>query len=203
MFTWLRNAGQTAGIIPSPALTSVHLRSGTLAANLGPRLEQILKGQSTIIVVERTVDALTTSAQKEWRSFLRTQLAAGSRIHYIFTDAYAHDKRAFDDTAATLAHNTTGTLSACYFTQAVANSDRDVALQRSFRTYHPVLAIEETGKRVMWIEEYHPPECVDLAYSVEFVAPEDAALDIRFEKLQGMLESIMARYAIEAAVPNA
>jgi hypothetical protein len=63
------------------------------------------------------------------------------------------------------------------------------ALIDKYRTFHPVLLQTADGERVMWIEHYHPPDS-ELAFDIEFIAPEQAARDVRFDEFMKDIQFI-------------
>lgn len=164
---------------------------------LAPRLRDDLKGKVTLYVPENSVLSLSTPRQKLWREYLVSVIKDGGDIRYIFTDAYEADKASLRPLKAELESHGAGTIRFCYFTPAVITDGEDKRHHQSLRTFHPVLAEDEHGIRMMWIEEHHPRGNDTLAFSVEFVGKEDAAKDVRFDQYRTILDSIIERYGME------
>ena len=169
----------------------------TMSTVLASSFEKNLKGKVRLYVPENNVLSLSSPRQKGWRNYLAKLIEDGGDILYIFTDAYEADKASLRPLKVELESHGRGTIRFCYFTSAVITDEEDMGQRRSLQTYHPVLAEDEHGVRMMWIENYHPVGNETLSFQVEMVGPQDASRDVRFDRFQKILDGIIARYGTE------
>ena len=169
----------------------------TMSTWLAPLFQKDLKGRVTLYVPENNVLSFSAPRQRGWREYLAHIIKNGGDIRYIFTDAYEADKASLRPLKAELESHGSGTIKFCYFTPAVITDKEDMKHHQSLRTFHPVLAQDEHGVRMMWIESYHPPGNVTLAFDIEFIGKEDATNDVRFDRYRAILDGIIERYGME------
>ena len=67
----------------------------------------------------------------------------------------------------------------------------DEAIIQEFETFHPTLLEFADNQRLMWIENYHPSQSM-LAFEVDFVSPEDARNDNRFDEWKEQILNLTA-----------
>jgi hypothetical protein len=85
----------------------------------------------------------------------------------------------------------------------LANAEDRADIER-LDTFHPVLLVNSSGDSrpgAMWIERDHPVDSIH-AYNVEYVAPQDAKTDERFDKFRCMYERLLrGRHATTVGAP--
>jgi len=177
-------------------LESQSFSAGSLSKHLAPKLRQILEGSAVLYVTENDSAALLSWRAAVWRHFLKEALKRGSTVNYILTDANEADKRKLAQLKNELESGTDGTIQFCFFTRQLPDGDEDRKLRDSLRTFHPVIVEDSTQQRVMWIEGYHPIGNEEWAYHVEFLMPEDAAKDKRYDEYKKLLDRVIGKYTV-------
>jgi hypothetical protein len=164
----------------------------TIAVDLVPKLKQLLTGKATFYIVGGDGYPLTKRMYYPWwRGFLRWALRKNCTINYILTNVSPADEVALLKVKKKLELNTEGKLNFCFLRKdLVDDSDREVV--RKLHTFHPLI-VEEKGKRIMWLEGYHPPAST-VAYGCEFVPPAVAESDRRFNDYKSILGALTAKY---------
>lgn len=187
-YLWFTEARENAN------LKSETLNAGSLSKHLAPKLRQILEGSAVLYVTENNASALLSWRAKQWRRFLKEALKHGSTVNYILTEATESDKQKLAQLKNELERNTKGTIQFCFFTFDCIDNDEDRKLRENLRTFHPVIVEDSVKRRVMWIEGYHPLGNEEWAYHVQFLLPEDAAKDSRYDKYKELLDRVIAKY---------
>lgn len=169
----------------------VVLPRATIARDLAPKLRTFLPYKPTFYITAGDGHPLTTRKIYPWPSFIREALECGSRIYYLVADATVRDKAALLQRANELRVGNTGELH-FYFLDPLSIEPDDEELVDTFRTFHVVLIGTHTA-RAMWIEAYHPANST-VAYGCEFVPPELAATDARYDEYMAIITKLIAKY---------
>jgi hypothetical protein len=169
-------------------LEHVILPRATIAHDLAPKLRKFLQARPTIYVTAGDGHPLTTAKIYPWFRFIRDALECGGKIYYIVADAEQRDRVSLSKAASKLTTKRSGFHLHFLNPKSVNAEERQIA--DTFRTFH-VLLIEAGPDRAMWIEAYHPANST-VAYGCEFVPPELAATDPRYERYAAMLKAIVA-----------
>lgn len=164
----------------------------TMSKDLVPRLLRHLRGFANLYIVERDASALMGRDTRRLRHFLRRTLESGSTVRYVLTAPHPGDERKLAQLKLELEQGTSGKIEFCLIAEDQAQG-ADQELVKNLTTFHPML-IEDSGRRMMWIEGYHPLINETLAYNWEFVPPEDAATDSRWDKYMGAITGLIERY---------
>jgi hypothetical protein len=167
------------------------LAEATIARDLVPKLNKLVTEPFTFFITGGDGYSLTMRKPYPWRRFLKRALWNGSTIHYILTKVSNGDRHKFLKVKAELEEGAKGKIN-FYIAPSDQPSDPDSELIESFQTFHPAVLAESPNRRLMWIEDYHPPHST-VAYSCEFVPPADAATDQRYDLYKTQLVHLIER----------
>jgi len=181
-------------------LEHVFLPRATIAHDLAPKLRTFLPARPTIYVTAGDGHPLTTGKIYPWSEFIREALEHGSKIYYIVANADARDRALLLKAASKLIPRNGGEFNLCFLNPRSPNQE-ERQLADTFCTFHVVL-VEAGTTRAMWIEAYHPKDST-VAYGCEFVPPELAATDPRYDEYKAVLIRIVADYEARQRSPKA
>jgi hypothetical protein len=153
-------------------------------------LSHFLAESATLYIIGGNGYALTRWLYP-WRWFLKRALRKKCTIHYLLTTAEWNAGDKLSKIKHDLEAGTEGKIE-FYLVSSDRVDAGDRKLVESLRTFHPLL-FETDDKRVMWIEDYHP-ENSTVAYACEFVPPNKAAHDKRFDRYKEILARLVDKY---------
>jgi len=188
----------------SGRLDSTYYPRATIAYDLVPKLEAFLNGKAPGKFYISGADGYPLITQKRrllpkflrypWAGFVGDMIKSGSEVNYILTQTDARDEKRLRNFKAKFGKNQgDGTLNLCLVSAERAD-DEDKELLEYLQTSHVVL-VEAENERVMWIEGYHPADST-VAYACEFVAPDRAKKDARYDTYKKALVKLVDKYCV-------
>ena len=167
------------------------IAEAALMTKLIPRFNAFIAAGSELFIVGG--DGLYTQKMRgeEFISSLEEWLNKGCKISYVLVCPHANSASRLQALAS---RQPSFALYLMPPSDTLAPALQDTV--QKYRTFHPVLLQTKDGRRVMWIEHYHPPDS-EMAFNIEFIAPAEAAGDARFDEYKNDIELIQQACAKE------
>lgn len=171
----------------------VWLSEATIARDLGPLMDPFITADTTIYITGGDGFPLIKRRYPWKRDCLESWLDRGCTIHYILASPPSVTREAFREAAERYPN-----LSVYVAKQPSEIADpQEKNFVEKLQTFHPTLAETPKG-RVMWIEGYHPSNSV-LAFNCEFLPPDAANEDRRFDAYRSFLDRICSDHSEKVA----
>lgn len=189
---------------PDPQV-SVTLRTANAATELVPRYDSLIAPDDavTITITGAGGDYAGVAARQAasegaeppdpnnglWTSSLRRWLNRGARINYLLAAPTAEGVALLGQ----LEEQYPRSFRLFLLSESCFDDPEDQTNVRDLISFHPCLLDNATtGSRALWIENRHPPGSA-VARDVEYVAPRDVKNDLRFDKLDALLNRYMTK----------
>jgi hypothetical protein len=203
LWTW-NERGQRNAVVKLVSAKYPVAQAGSL---LAPSLDPYITAGATVYIP--AADGLyptriKTARRSAYRNSIQRWLGRGASVHIIVT---LPCERACEEWRSLVESYPNQFFVHLLHRDRIAGPQTDLIRSQIERldTFHPLLVTSPDGATqipgAMWIEGYHPIGS-KYAYDVEFVNPEEAAKDGRFNKYKQMYEGLLQGAHVESLTPG-